>query len=97
MDGPEVPRATTAMMLANSMLCVALHCHVEVSHLTTDHLLRPLKQHFGCSRFHSNEEVEMVGHKQLRMQEPNLYCDRILKLMPRKGNCLSVLEDYVEK
>jgi hypothetical protein len=47
LDGPEVPNETNAMTPANSVLCVGLHCFVEVSHRTTDHMLGPLKQHFG--------------------------------------------------
>jgi hypothetical protein len=35
----------------SDMRCVRWHCLAEVSHLSTDHLFGPLKQHLGCRQF----------------------------------------------
>jgi len=39
----------------------------------------------------------MAVHKQLYMHNPDLYCNGILQLVPRKENFISVLGYYVEK
>jgi hypothetical protein len=33
----------------------------------------------------------------LQIKEPNFYCHRILKLMPRWDKGINILRDYVEK
>jgi hypothetical protein len=44
-----------------------LHCRAEGSHLATDHLFGPLKQHSGIDPFKSNEKVEMAIREWSRM------------------------------
>jgi len=39
----------------------------------------------------------MDVHKQLYMHNPDLFCDRILQLVPREDNFISMLGDYFEK
>jgi hypothetical protein len=41
--------------------------------------------------------MEMAVGEWLQIKEPNFYCDRIFKLMPRWDKCINVLRDYVEK
>jgi hypothetical protein len=36
----------------------------------------------GCSRSQNTEKVEMAVGEWLGMQEPEIYCDEILKLLP---------------
>jgi hypothetical protein len=60
-------------------------------------LFQPLKQRLVGCRLDKSEEVEMASHGRLRMQEPGVYRDRIFKVVPRWGQMLNVLGDYVEK
>jgi hypothetical protein len=39
----------------------------------------------------------MAIHEWMQMQEPNLYCDRIVKFMQRWDIHMALLRDYVEK
>jgi hypothetical protein len=61
------------------------------------HLCWPLKQNFGHCRFYNNKKVEITVGQRLQMQEPNLYCDRIFRLMPGWDKRVSVLGDYINK
>jgi hypothetical protein len=49
-------------------------------------------QHFGCLRFHSNQEVEVAVREWFRMREPDLYCSGIFKFMPRWERYIDVFE-----
>jgi hypothetical protein len=47
--------------------------------------------------FHSNEEVEIVAREWVRIREADLYCEGILKLIPRWGKCVGVLMECAQK
>ena len=54
-------------------------------------LLGLLKEKVEGHRFHNNEEVEVAVREWLRMQERDLYHDRIFRLVPRYNSCISLL------
>lgn len=50
----------------------------------------------GCW-FHKSEEVEMDIQEWLQMQEPNLYHDRIFKLVQMWDKHITLPRDYVDR
>jgi hypothetical protein len=61
-------------------------------------MFQPLKQCLAGCRLDKNEEVEMASRERFQMQEPDVYSDRIFKIVPRwGGKCINVLGVYVEK
>ena len=48
-------------------------------------------------QFHSYAQVEVTDCEQLWMEENNLYCDTVLKLVPYCDKCMNMLEDHGEK
>jgi hypothetical protein len=45
-------------------------------------------------KFQSKERVEVVDHKWLQISVPNVYHNRIFKLMPKWNTCIYVIENY---
>jgi hypothetical protein len=41
--------------------------------------------------------MEIAVGECLRMKEPDFYCHRIFKLMPRWDKSINILRDYIEK
>ena len=96
MTGPGVAMKQVQQLLCLDMCCVGMmHC-AKGSHFTTHNLCWSLKQHFGNRWLHS-EEVEVSAHEWFWMQEPNLYLDRVFKLVARWDKCVSVFENWGKK
>jgi hypothetical protein len=72
---PGVSSRGTATTVASDMRCLGVYCHVEVSHLETDHLFAPLRPNLDGRRFYSNEKVEMVIFEWLRLAKAVFYLD----------------------
>jgi hypothetical protein len=53
-------------------------------------------RNFGGCCFHNNGVMEMAVCEWLKMEELDLYCDRIFKFVPRWDKCISVFRDDVE-
>ena len=90
-----------AMKQVQQLLCLDLCCVgmmrcAEGSHFMTCNLCWSLKQHF-VNRWFLSEEVEMSAHEWFWMQEPNLYLDRVFKLVSRWDKCASVFENWGKK
>jgi len=52
------------------MRCVRLHCLAEVSHVSTDHLFGPFKQHLGCRQFTKMKNGKMFFPEWLPIKGP---------------------------
>jgi hypothetical protein len=92
-DGPELCGETTAVALVLRMRCVGVRCHTVRSHHATVYLFVTLKNHLAGRQLHNNKEMEMAVCERLRMQNPSFFCNRILKLAPRRDKCIGVLGD----
>ena len=60
---------------------------------TRSHWLGLLEECVERHRFHNNEEEEVAVCGWLRMQDRDLYRDRIFKLVPRCNRCVSLLTE----